>query len=478
MSTTQLATTRDNQVALKSFFESEKFKAELALALPKHVRPDRFVRVALTAINQNPRILDCTQQSIGLAMLKAAASGLEVGRECHIIPYGKDAQFQPDYKGLASMLRRSGEVADVHADVVREGDEFSYCYGTGSHLKHKPARADRGAVTEVYSYVRFKDGSESFEVMSVDDVNHVRDNFSRGYKLALEYNKKDSPWITSWAAMACKTVFKKHTKWLPLSPELADAIRADDDDVNSGFENARQVNERPPVPEKQKGIAAARSEHPAVDAAKPAEVVEDGAFAAGEAGDDAGAGNNDSPPDSGDQEQNADKNKKARAPRRPRASKSTTEANPAPQDPNPEKGNATTQPTDAAPPPATPPETKPTEAAGGSAEAKPADAPAASAPADTWPRTARGKLVDVIDAASGDATLGYRTEVRDGRTYGVIKRVEIEADNFKGKAYYIGKDINGLKLNEDLLFELARQENADPSRPPSVVITSYRSAIF
>lgn len=139
-----------------------------------------------------------------------------------------------DYKGLAELVRRSGEVADLHADVICESDDFSYCFGTGSHLTHKiDLRKKRGDVIGAYSYVRLKDGSDSFEVLSLDEVHSVRDN-SQGYKMAQKYGKEaDSPWVKHFNEMAKKTAFRRHSKWLPLSPELREKLEKDDDEASS-----------------------------------------------------------------------------------------------------------------------------------------------------------------------------------------------------------------------------------------------------
>lgn len=481
---TALTVQQQNQIALKSFFEGPKFREELKQALPEHIKPDRFVRVALTAINQNPKILNCAQQSIGLSMLKAAASGLDVGRECHLIPYGQDCQFQLDYKGLATMLRRSGVVADVHSDIVCEGDEFSYCYGTGSHLKHKPARRDRGQVTEVYSYVRFKDGSESFEVMSVDDVNYVRDTFSQGYKYAKSKNM-DHPWISSWEAMACKTVFKKHSKWLPLSAEIVEAMANDEDDTRPGFDSARQVNERPAMPAAAKGVAAMRNaELPAAEAAKPAQPV-DAPMTVGATPEEPPTEEPAPAPAPAPVQQAAapaPAEQPAAAPAEPaKARRPRTPAKPAteqaPIDVHSTPVSTQTETTHATPAAAQPSPQPATEAAGGSAApaAPAASAPKESTPEPEWPKTIVTKPVEVQDQWTKNTEIGYRTETRDGVKHGVFKKVEIRHPKFSGVAYYTGKE-SADKLHVDTEVTLTlKQQPPQPGKPPVTMIESIQA---
>ena len=216
---------------------TDKFKASLAAALPRHLTADRFVRVVLNATMRDPKLLQCTQDSFFQCCLELAAIGLEPdGRNAHLIPRKKtiktpgkrDYQILEctkivDYKGLAVLVRRSGEVSYIHADVVYEGDEFSFAYGTEAHLKHKPkldARPANAKRIAFYSYVRLLDGSEDFMVYSPAKVEEVRQRSPA---------KDSGPWKTDYDAMGMKTVFRPHTKWLPFSSELKDKIEHDDE---------------------------------------------------------------------------------------------------------------------------------------------------------------------------------------------------------------------------------------------------------
>lgn len=37
---------------------------QFATALPKHINSDRFVRIAITTIRQNPKLAQCSQESL------------------------------------------------------------------------------------------------------------------------------------------------------------------------------------------------------------------------------------------------------------------------------------------------------------------------------------------------------------------------------------------------------------------------------
>lgn len=206
---------------LRSMVES--MKGQFKMALPSLLTPDRFMRVALTCINKNPKLLECTQSSVLACLLDCAALGIEPdGRRAHLIPYGKVCTLIIDYKGIAELVRRSGDVATLHAGIVYPDDEFDYAFGTNQFLKHKPSLKERKDAKPVcvYSYVKLKDGQEDFDVMSIEAVDKVRKRSRSG---------NNGPWVTDYDEMAKKTVFRRHSKWLPLSPELRDKIEKDDE---------------------------------------------------------------------------------------------------------------------------------------------------------------------------------------------------------------------------------------------------------
>jgi len=206
---------------IRSLIASPEAKKQFALALPKHLKPDRFIRIAITAINKNPKLLQCTKASLISCLMDLSQLGLEPdGRKAHLIPYADKCTLIIDYKGLVDLARRSGEIADIHADIVYDNDEFEYSFGTEGKLIHKPSLKSRGLAKAAYSFVRLKDGSFSYEVMNIEEIEVIHKRSKAG---------TSGPWITDWAEMAKKTVFRRHSKWLPVSAEFQMATEKDYD---------------------------------------------------------------------------------------------------------------------------------------------------------------------------------------------------------------------------------------------------------
>lgn len=147
------------------------------------------------------------------ALLTASQLGLEPGPlgEAYLVPYGNAVTFIPGYRGLIKLAWQSGQLRNIDAHVVHDGDDFDYEFGLNPTLRHKPARGSKGKVTDVYAVATFHGGGSAFVVMSVDDVEGIRKRSKAS---------KNGPWVTDWDAMAKKTAIKQLVRFLPLSTEL------------------------------------------------------------------------------------------------------------------------------------------------------------------------------------------------------------------------------------------------------------------
>lgn len=195
---------------------------QFATALPKHINSDRFVRIAITTIRQNPKLAQCNQESLLGALMVSAQLGLEPGvlGQCYLIPYGRECQFQIGYKGMIELLRRSGQLKDIYAYSVYENDEFEMTYGLNRDLKHKPNLQDRGNFIGCYCVAVLKDDARAFEYMTKEEIEAHGKKFSKTYG--------NGPWKSDFEAMAHKTVVKKMLKWLPVSVEFLEMANKDE----------------------------------------------------------------------------------------------------------------------------------------------------------------------------------------------------------------------------------------------------------
>lgn len=213
---------------VRTFLMRDAVKDQMKLALPKHLSADRLLRVAFTSILRTPGLLNCTRESLLSCIMTCAQLGLEPDQflgQAYLIPFKNakkgvmECQLMPGYRGYIALARRTGEVQSISSQVVYTNDKFALQYGLEERLDHQPADGERGKPKGVYVVFHYKDGSRSFDYMSVSDVERIRKRSK---------SAQTGPWVTDWDEMAKKTVIKRHVKLAPMSVEFAHAVALED----------------------------------------------------------------------------------------------------------------------------------------------------------------------------------------------------------------------------------------------------------
>ena len=225
--TTALSTTGKSLGNLQALLE--KYKHQIAAAIPNHLTPERLIRIALTAVSRSPGLLECDPLTICGCVIQAAQLGLEpdgVLGEAYLVPFTnnrtrkKECQLIPGYQGLLKLARNSGELKFVNAQVVREKDLFEFVEGSDPSLIHKRAAGDRGKTVAYWACASLKTGGFQFVVMTRREVEEHRDRFSRA--------KDTGPWRDDFDTMALKTCLRKLCKLLPKSTQAQIATSLDE----------------------------------------------------------------------------------------------------------------------------------------------------------------------------------------------------------------------------------------------------------
>jgi recombination protein RecT len=211
----------------ESYLKAMQPAISQALPNSKGMSAERLSRMTLTTLKQNPKLLECSIESLLGAVLQSAQLGLEPNLlgSCYFVPFKNTVSFQIGYKGLIDLVTRKGEVTNLVAQEVRKGDLFQYEYGRNETLKHIPApNAERGEVEYFYAYANLKNGGFVFQVMHISEIEKIRDEHSISYK----YDNKNSIWVKHFEAMSLKTVIKRLIKYLPISVETQSAVANDE----------------------------------------------------------------------------------------------------------------------------------------------------------------------------------------------------------------------------------------------------------
>lgn len=197
---------------------------EIKMALPSHISVDKFRRVATTAVQTNPDLLDgnkVERASLFTALVRAAQDGLlPDGREGAIVPFKGKAQWMPMVAGIMQKVRRSGEVASWDVAAVYEKDQFERLLGDDQRIFHKPyEEGDPGKVIGAYSIVTFKDGTKSRDYMPKWRIDKAK-NQGRGASSLM--------WTTFEDEGAIKTVIRHHAKRLPQATDIEAMFERDE----------------------------------------------------------------------------------------------------------------------------------------------------------------------------------------------------------------------------------------------------------
>lgn len=217
MSETALTTLRSSM---------EAAMPKLQEVAPKHLKVDRLVRILLSACSRNPKLLECSKESVLNFCMKCSETGLEpIGAGgAWPVPYKNksgtiEMQFIPDWRGLINCAKHAGCITDAYAEVVKENDTFDYELGLNPSLTHKPASKDRGDLVNAYCIFTLPDGSKRFVVMDADEIESIRKRSKAG---------DFGPWKTDTGEMWKKTVVRRAMKpFAGMNPELDTAIDAD-----------------------------------------------------------------------------------------------------------------------------------------------------------------------------------------------------------------------------------------------------------
>lgn len=220
----------------------EKNKTAIMKTLPKGFNFDRMCRTLINAISTTPQLAQCTPASLFLSSVRSFSLGLEPNgalNEAYLVPYWNskkacnEAQFMPSYRGLQNLARRSGEIVELFSKTVKANDFFEVEEGTDRKIIHKPNYTkDRGVLQCVYAVFKTKDGNVDFEVMSIDEVDAIR-NRSKA--------SSSGPWVTDYEEMAKKTVMRRLLKRAPMSVELAQCVAFDNNAASGEFENSGDI---------------------------------------------------------------------------------------------------------------------------------------------------------------------------------------------------------------------------------------------
>lgn len=198
---------------------------------------DRLYGLLQSAVSREPKLLQCTPESIVACCMKCSTLGLEPSSvdglgKAYILPYGNknmngrpEATFILGYKGMLDLARRSGELKSITVTAAFQGDGIELMMGEDGEprLKDMPinldASHDPANLRFVFLCAKFTNGGSHSEFMTKSEIDAVR---------ARSKAANGGPWKTDYVAMAKKTIIRRSFPYLPIDTQAQKAAVADE----------------------------------------------------------------------------------------------------------------------------------------------------------------------------------------------------------------------------------------------------------
>lgn len=215
----------------------------------------KFIAAVVSAVNNNPALQECTNQSILAAALLGESLKLSPSPQLgqyYMVPFndknkGKVAQFQLGYKGYIQLAIRSGQYKKLNVLAIKEGELISFDPLNEEievHLIEDEEAREQAPTIGYYAMFEYTNGFRKAMYWSKAKMEAHAMKYSQGYRAKKGYTF----WEKDFDAMAYKTMLRQLiSKWGIMSIEMQTAIDGDmavinEDGTKSYVENEPEAD--------------------------------------------------------------------------------------------------------------------------------------------------------------------------------------------------------------------------------------------
>lgn len=226
------------RLGLAAFLNSEKVLVNISQALGKENK-QRFITGVISAVNNNPALQGCTNQSILSGALLGESLKLSPSPQLgqyYLVPFndrekGMVAQFQLGYKGYIQLAIRSGQYKKLNVLAIKEGELIRFDPLNEEievKLIEDEEQREQAATIGYYAMFEYVNGFKKALYWSKRKMEAHALKYSKGYA---NDKKKGTTW-TFWSrdfdGMAYKTMLRQLiSKWGIMSIDMITAMDAD-----------------------------------------------------------------------------------------------------------------------------------------------------------------------------------------------------------------------------------------------------------
>ena len=195
----------------------------------------RFISAIVSAVNTNPALQECTNQSILSGALLGASMKLSPSpqlRQYYLVPFndknkGKVAQFQLGYKGYIQLAIRSGQYKKLNVLAIKEGELIRFDPLNEEievRLIEDEEEREQANTIGYYAMFEYTNGFRKAIYWSKRKMEAHALKYSKGYQAKKGYTF----WEKDFDGMAYKTMLRQLiSKWGIMSIDMASAIDSD-----------------------------------------------------------------------------------------------------------------------------------------------------------------------------------------------------------------------------------------------------------
>lgn len=199
----------------------------------------RFISAVVSAVQTNPALQECTNQSILSAALLGESLKLSPSPQLgqyYMVPFndkerGKVAQFQLGYKGYIQLAIRSGQYKKLNVLAIKAGELVKFDpLNEEIEVKLIEDEEQREAAETIGYYAMFEytNGFRKALYWSKKKMEAHALKYSQGYKNDKKKGTAYTFWSKDFDGMAYKTMLRQLiSKWGIMSIDMASAIDAD-----------------------------------------------------------------------------------------------------------------------------------------------------------------------------------------------------------------------------------------------------------
>ena len=195
----------------------------------------RFISSVVSAVNANPALQECTNQSILSGALLGESLNLSPSPQLgqyYLVPFndknkGKVAQFQLGYKGYIQLAIRSGQYKKLNVLAIKEGELIRFDPLNEEievRLIEDEEAREQAATIGYYAMFEYTNGFRKALYWSKKKMEAHALKYSKGYQAKKGYTF----WEKDFDGMAYKTMLRQLiSKWGIMSIDMQSAIDAD-----------------------------------------------------------------------------------------------------------------------------------------------------------------------------------------------------------------------------------------------------------